>query len=244
MVTAIGTEGTPVTMAPKRAVRELQIEGDGTIGKVFPADDPVARFVVAMAMAQNDIRFAAIDAAKKNDADHPRFRYMARLSIAHTYEAVYALSRWREKYPEIREFIKRLPADAQDDLKQASKVIQQIGEGVLEHSRNRTFHYPYPDDRRNPDSDAELTEILEHMQADPTEVAIEYQKDGSEEYDLKFADDVATLATFHRHDPKKLKEQFIAARDGAGAFSRFVDGVVNLYMDDRNIEASDPEFTE
>lgn len=225
----------------QRAVRPLEIEGVSEFGTIFPPNDPVARFVLAMGMAQNDIRFAALDAVAKNEEGHPRTRYMSRIAIAHTYEAVYALRRWRSEYPEVRKFLDRLPKGAKDDLKAASSVVEGIGGEALEHSRNRTFHYPYPDQKRNPDSDEELVEILERMSDEPAEFTITRSPERHQEYELKFADDVALMATFNRHDPAMLKDQYIAAKAAGGAFSGFVDDVLNLYMEDRRIIAGKPK---
>jgi hypothetical protein len=45
------------------------------IGEVFPADKPVSRFLLSMAMARNDIEHAMWKAADANEAGRPEFDY-------------------------------------------------------------------------------------------------------------------------------------------------------------------------
>jgi mevalonate pyrophosphate decarboxylase len=67
-----------------------------SIAEVFPHDDPVARFVVAMSMARNDVRHALTRAGEANDQDDPEFGYWVRMATGHFFEAAYALSHWRQ----------------------------------------------------------------------------------------------------------------------------------------------------
>jgi len=58
------------------------------IPEVFPPDDPAARFVVAMSMANNDIDRALADLIRSVDEDRPDFTYRVRLLTGHLVEAI------------------------------------------------------------------------------------------------------------------------------------------------------------
>jgi hypothetical protein len=113
--------------------------------------------MVAISMARNDIRYAVCQAGAANTDDKPEFAYWVRISTGHFFEAANALKHWRQ-VPEVRGFIAKLPKAAREDLRSVNGSVQKIGPGVLEHSRNRTFHYPYPSSRYP--TDAELKEAL------------------------------------------------------------------------------------
>src|SRR5262245_32606121 len=115
-----------------------------TISEAFPPDDPVARFVVSMAMAANDIEHALRAAGAANEADEPEFGYWVRLSIGHLFEAQLALNHWRA-YDEVKNLLRKLPETATEDLKRVAGLAQRVGAELLEHNRHLTFHYPYPD---------------------------------------------------------------------------------------------------
>jgi hypothetical protein len=83
-----------------------------------------------------------------------------RIATGHFFEAAYALSHWRQ-VDGIQTFIGRLPEDGHQALRQASSAIQKMGPGVLEHSRDRTFHYPYPTSRYQ--TDDELRDALKGL---------------------------------------------------------------------------------
>jgi hypothetical protein len=74
---------------------------DGLVAEVFPAKDPVARFMVTVSMARNDVRHALFEAGNANKASEPDFAYWVRLSTAHFFEAVTAIRSWRQ-LPEVK----------------------------------------------------------------------------------------------------------------------------------------------
>ena len=76
---------------------------------VFPPDDPIARFVVSMAMASNDIERALRDVVRAGENDDADFTYRIRLSVGHLVEALDALSSYSQEFGDIRSLIKRVP---------------------------------------------------------------------------------------------------------------------------------------
>ncbi len=89
---------------------------------------------------------------------------------------------------------------------------------MVAHSRNRTFHYPYP--TAHYPADAELEAALENMGT--TEA--QWVDEGDGRFRLKFADDVAL--SFWRSEalsPQGSRRQLELARDGSAAFVKLRD---------------------
>jgi hypothetical protein len=205
-----------------------------SFAEVFPHDDPVARFIVAISMARNDVRHALTQALRAGDRDSPEFTYWIRLAMAHFFEADLALREWR-KIPEVQRFIAKLPEDAQEALRKASSAIQRMGPGILEHSRHRTFHYPYPTSRYP--SDEELTTALRALGGDEPRVA----KSEDESFlRLHFADDVALALAVAKYDRASLRTQSEITRDGAVGFVNFALRAWEAYCDTRGLEIGMP----
>jgi len=114
---------------------------------VFPPDDPIARFVVSMAMASNDIERALRDVQRAGENDDPDFTYRIRLSVGHLVEALDALSSYSQEFGDIRSLINRIPPAGQKHLSEARGTIQRAGSRVLKNVRDNTFHYPSPERR-------------------------------------------------------------------------------------------------
>lgn len=81
------------------------------IRDVFPADDPEARFVVAMSMARNDVKYCVQQAVRAGANDDPEFWYLVRVSYGHPIEGLEALGRWRQHNSDVQAFLRRLPQD-------------------------------------------------------------------------------------------------------------------------------------
>ncbi|MET0510839.1 MAG: hypothetical protein ABW135_04060 [Thermoleophilaceae bacterium] len=193
-----------------------------TFAEVFPSNDPVARFVVAMSIARNDIRHALKQAGAANDLDSPDFTYWIRVASGHFFEAEGALREWR-KVDEVRRFIEKLPSDGKDALGKVCSAVQKMGPGALEHVRERTFHYPSPVSRYR--LDEELAEALRALSDE--EVGL-VEADGFVRW--CFADDVALVLAYDKHDPARLREQSEIARDGAVGFVNFAQGAMEAYF--------------
>src|SRR4051794_17928431 len=93
--------------------------------EAFPPNDPVARFVVAMAMAANDIERAHRLAGQANTANAPEFGGYVRWSMGFFAEALRALNAYRSTYEEVRNFLKRLPEKAQARLVEVGSLQQK-----------------------------------------------------------------------------------------------------------------------
>jgi hypothetical protein len=208
-----------------------------TIGEVFPPDDPVARFMVAMAMARNDVRNAVIEAGKAADRDEQELlQYWFRVSVAHFSEAEQALRHWRQAVPQVRGFIDKMAPEALDQLRSVARNVQLIGPGVLSHSRDRTFHYPYPTGRYP--TDQELIDALEGL--GDHEVTLVVEGDGL--HRMAFGDRVALTLALGKYDEDRLDQQIQLARDGSIAFINFVTVAWKTYQTIRELSIDPPRF--
>jgi hypothetical protein len=221
-----------------------------TIGEVFPHDDPVACFVVAMSMAAHDIETAILHAAEANDADNPSFGYYVRLATGHTFDALDALSIWSQQLREVRDFLERLPQTGKERLRRARRAMQQIGGKNLEKARNRTFHYPCPHPKYAPkDTGTELATVLKQMQRDEAHLVVTGLKDESGALGRKprvyfpFADDAASRLAFGAFGDtrEELEEKFGEARDGGIAFVHFHQYLFAHYQQEQKLDFGEPK---
>jgi hypothetical protein len=105
-------------------------ESNGMIGdpipEVFLPDDPLARFVVSMSMANNDINRAFRDLLRSADEDTPDFAYRVRVLVGYSVEAIDALNFYSGNVPDLGQLLRRLPADAQQKLKVVRGTLQRL----------------------------------------------------------------------------------------------------------------------
>jgi hypothetical protein len=95
-----------------------------------------------------------------------------------------------------------------------------MGKGVLEHSRQRTFHYPSPANRY--DLDQELADALRALGGEEVTAVVE----GDGFFRWRFADDVALTLALAKHDPsrpvRRCRRGEPGARTPAALSRRFV----------------------
>ena len=112
------------------------------IGDVFPADDPVARFVITFAMFANDLfrstaMFGRLDDETIEDMGRRLMlvRYQASL-----FHEVVTFIRDARRVPAVEAFVVSLEADAPGQLATMQDAAHELGPW-LENHRNLTFHY-------------------------------------------------------------------------------------------------------
>ncbi len=82
------------------------------VGAIFPADNPTARYVMAISIVLGDLRTAAAQAAREDAAEHERL-YFRRLLDLHVREGLcLAVTEHRER-DDVRRFVAILPDEAQ-----------------------------------------------------------------------------------------------------------------------------------
>jgi hypothetical protein len=205
----------------------------------FPHNDPVARFIVAMSMARNDLRYAMELTVAANREDRAEFTYHARLAMAHFFDAIEAFESWN-KLKEIQSFVAGMPQPGRDQLKLARSNLQRVGHEAIEHTRNRTLHYPCPSSRY-PQLDGELRGALKAMGEEDVTLVVRPQDDtlGPGYYRLQFADHVALTIAMHKHEPERYRQQVADLQAGAAGFVNFATVAWQHYMASRGLEAGD-----
>lgn len=186
----------------------------------FPADGPLSRFLVSMAMARNDIEHAMWKAAEANKAGRPEFDYWVRLAMGHFLEAADALEQWRSCSTEVREFLKTLPPEGATALKEVGRTLAKVGKKAVSHARNHTFHYPTPSAKY--ESDAELIRVLNAMGDEPVLLGEVEGRPGRVRY--VFADQVALMVAMGKHsteDRDAYHAQVVDLQAGAAQFVNF-----------------------
>jgi len=202
------------------------------IAAVFPADTIEARFVVAMAIARNDIELALRDGVAAAQQDREDFTYRVRLATSHLIEALDSLMAYTQESAEVRKLMDRVPAEHQAALRKARSVIQKVGDDALEQIRDNTFHFPSPAKNYRPSSDEQLRDVLATMGDRLCEVHLDHRgKDPV--VTLSFARDVALALALAKHsaDDRIAREQFELTSDGAVAFSKWVDALLVTYLE-------------
>jgi hypothetical protein len=112
------------------------------IGDAFPADDPLARFLVAVAAALNDnILSHTLFVQADNTFDHI---YLFNLASSHLYEAAETLEQAAREWPEVQTFVDGLDDDRRSEFERVAGLARQGAAwpaARLKELRNLFFHY-------------------------------------------------------------------------------------------------------
>jgi hypothetical protein len=212
------------------------------VPEVFDPNDPAARFVVAMSMARNDVERAFHDLVRSEDENRQDFTYRVRLVTGHLVEAIDSLGFYRGTFAEVRKLLARVSAEGQKDLKVISGTLQKAGERALQDVRDNTFHYPSPNNAYSPTSDEKLRDVLALM----NDRGVSFHFDGdSLETTMSFADDASLELAMGRPTTsasEALRRSEIA-RDGALAFHRWVNALIEAYVKANDLAIGDPIVT-
>jgi hypothetical protein len=214
------------------------------IPSVFPPDEPDARFVVAMAMARNDIDRALRDLLHAVKHETPDFTYRVRLVTGHLVEASESLKLYRDKFEEVRKLLACVLPEGRKQLTTVSGTLQQAGNGALEEVRINTFHYPSPNPKYGRTSDEKLRDILALM----TDRGVSFHVDGDTlATTMSFADDAALDLAMGRTASLTAAEALrrsTIARDGAFAFHSWFDHLIEAYIKSRKLDIGEPIWSE
>jgi hypothetical protein len=202
---------------------------------VFRSDSAVARFVVSMWAARGDVQHTLSLVGPANDRDEPDFFYLVRLAMAQLFEAASALNHYKEQSAEVAEFLRKLPPDAQKDMKRAANIASQIGGKALQHSRDRTFHYPSPDPTYDPSTDHELETALRELEDEEAVVTFKrVGKDGVRAR-LDTADKAMLQMALSKHRRSELRKQAEQTVRGMEAFTAFAKALWDKYREQHDL---------
>lgn len=238
------------------------------IAEVFASDDPVARFMLALCAARNDVAGASFLSGYFNGKNHPMFYYATLSSWSHMREAANATGNWKGMYPEVKAFLASLDGEVKDRVDSFNKLLNDFGAGKHHIVRNSLFHYaaPFvaekpcenvdPDlcRKANPDqsksSDQGLEDVLSEFIGDeecviqfiPEEVDLEQPIEDKDRDKLffTFADQVRLGLALRGHESlEEVDENSKRMLEAAGHFVAWVDGCLIKYLEDRNYDVND-----
>jgi hypothetical protein len=206
------------------------------IGRAFPADDPVARFVTVLAMMSNDWKRtmqAMMDSLEKpDDGEGTRLMHFRQL-VGYSHEATKFLRDSPKRYAEIASFIERLdgPARAQYD----NVFAALIGfEAWMREQRDVTFHYPEMVRESYLAGDEAIANALaasaEHGDTSAATIA-----DTLRDVRFDFADAVAVhlLGFDFREGNEEMRRPTVALREAQYALALFAYAAVGAYLRSR-----------
>lgn len=199
-------------------------------GDLFPADEPVARWLTVCAMALNDLLLVNRWLVPNLREDGLAYMnvYLARLGAAHVFEISKFLHQSERKVPDVRDFL----AELGDDERAAYERFKAVGPtgtepfaSQLEHARNQFFHYAelLPD--------AEDFEKLKMAMSSHADTVGQIHDPGKfvEGFRALFADDIATALSFPDGNPlaKASKIDPVDLRD----FVTTLSSAISDYLD-------------
>lgn len=209
---------------------------------VFPPDDRLTLFVIAMCAASNDvrdgdraIRLAHPDNHEDEDQYHRnRYTSIIRRTLGYLYEGITALKAWRTHDAEAQRLLGKLSPEGVKNLKVVSGLEQSIGSKALRGTRNSSFHYPRPNSGFEPDPVGELAEAI---RANPKTPAGFDQDEGGPGRLYRFADQLMLSMAFGEYDPdeEKAAKQVKRIEVASEAFVELTDEIFDLYCTERGL---------
>jgi hypothetical protein len=132
----------------------------------------------------------------------------------------------------VQKLLKGLSREGQDALALVCGLEQRLGPKVLEQVRQNSFHYPYPNPGKKPDSVPELADAIRMNANEPGGIDTE---EGRPWLNCRFADQLALSIAFGGYDPEveKAKKQLRMVRQASKAFVLLVEEIYGLYCEQR-----------
>jgi hypothetical protein len=203
------------------------------IGEAFPANNPVARFVIVLAMIYNDWRRTMepmVASVEDADPDGLGIRLLHfRQAVGYSHEATLFLRDARRR-PEIDTFVSGLGAEAPRHYDRMFVALRPVRKWVR-HQRNAVFHYPsfIPRDDEPPDFDGRFAAALAAATDETSSATL---RDTYREVRLDFADAVAVHRLGFKLPEQEgdLKALMGALVDAHDALKPFVVHAVDAYL--------------
>ena len=92
------------------------------MGDAFPADDPIAVWVMNLSIALGDLRIVAKYATRDGQPEHER-PYFIRIFSSHLREISKLLVLDHDEREDVREFVRTLPEEAQKHRHEAERML-------------------------------------------------------------------------------------------------------------------------
>jgi len=207
------------------------------VGDAFPADQPLARFVVVLLLALNDLlpRNERLTEDRDDELPPQERLYLARLVGSHLFELATFVDAAPRQFPEIEKFLDGLPEEAQ----QQRRTLIAVAKGrrgdfaeKLERLRNHFMHYPRLIGAA-PEREELSTALVEHANR-PGEIRVgELFKD----FRAHFADDIAAELTLTDKDAEPFVQELAELSMAAMNFAYAVVGAYTDALPDGTFES-------
>jgi hypothetical protein len=195
------------------------------IGDAFPMDDPVARWLTALAISHNDLRDGTLRMVHApEDAASERI-YFLRLVASHFYEIASDLRRDPDEWAEVKAFIAALPEGARRDLDKARDIADELDRRLGIVRNTAAFHYPELDRREAAKGREKLQNALKEAANNTGAITL-----GDEFQDARFdfADEVIVQFFGDEAETELLMQQL---REGVVTLWRFIHHAFNAKLE-------------
>lgn len=203
------------------------------MGEVFPADDPVARWLVTMSVGLNDVVFAnrLVVNAKK---DYENL-YFFRLASAHLWELAKLITESHAAWGEIQEFVKGLPEAARNHFESIQQIattgdVATVGTELVQ-VRDLFAHYQEMDEQARKKPRDPIYRAIEGL-AD-AEIELEVAEEVGD-LRLEYADEVISKTVLRLIPDEDAQKRFLESlAEGIGHIAQFVQIALNTWIEPR-----------
>jgi hypothetical protein len=200
------------------------------IGDAFPADSPLARFIVAVAEGMND-NLLANGSFVTAEKDSERL-YFFSLANSHLYELAETMRKAHQEWDDVRNFVDNLADEFQEDFTKIIALADQAGgwpRNRLKELRDMFFHYLRLDRAAAQAGQLPLLRGLTDAADMEGEVVIE---EGGPLNGVRatFADEVFVKALTAEFEDGELERLVATFADYQPALNRFAQAAIGRYL--------------
>jgi hypothetical protein len=213
-----------------RVEREVTHDFRFRMGAAFPADSPLARFIVAVAQAMNDTSLAN-ELFVEADRDFTS-TYFFNLASSHLYEAAETFRQAHKEWEEIRDFVASLEEEHQEDFARIMALADPDSPWPgkrLNELRNSFFHYLRLDRAATEAGRLPLQRSLAEVADEEGRVIVE---DGGPLNGIRalFADEVLVVTVALDWEDGEVESLIGSFAEYQAALSRFAQGALGRYL--------------
>ena len=203
------------------------------MGEAFPANDPVARFVVVLGMMSNDAlrSFSLLDPEAASLGEDAAFQqWLFRQQAAMYVEAATFIKDSAHWFPEVQAFIAGLPPEAREEHERVvggidAKSEHYVGEWLEPH-RHVTFHYAEMHPEKAERNLEKVQQALKKVADQKGQITY-----GDEMHTIRFG--FADVVARQWVPPDEDVETIVVLREALLALVPFVQRAVMAYQDAR-----------
>lgn len=202
------------------------------IGDVLPANEPLARFIVAVAAALNDSLLSnTLFVTSEKPYEHI---YFFNLASSHLYEAAETMRQAHREWPEVRDFVGALDDERKAEFAKVTALADPAPPwpgARLKEIRNSFFHYLRLDRAMVDAGRLPLANGL-GAAADQEGLLIAEPEQSLSGIRALFADEVAIKALTADYEDDEFERLVGALADYQGNLNRFAQGAIGRYLRD------------